>query len=387
MKRNWKQTAGFTLVELIVVIAILGILTAVAVPVYSGYVKKANLAADQTLVESINTAFAAACIENQKDISNLDFTPALEIGEDGVLNVEASTLGGMNEDFSSYLGGEVKFKVVKDNEITFSDTTHMFEIDLEKVIVTIGGINISVSKQLAADLGAEHTFQTLGADGLLGKVGTVSTIAESLLGLSLTQEGGNYLGALVMSDDYQANLKKLLNLEGAENEAAYQALFMDPETEEPKLDALANSLVLTAAQNTQGMDTSFLGTANSAATLRAELESEDPAVATTAMAKLALTYGMYTSYVRHSGKTDNSEAILNGNALTGMTAVLGEIENEDFRTYLNGDQGKKDLAAYMASMEIINNSTKESPETAQSILQSGFNNDELQTALDQLMKG
>ena len=56
MKRSLKQTAGFTLVELIVVIAILGTLAGIAVPTYSGYVKKANMAADQTLASDIANA-------------------------------------------------------------------------------------------------------------------------------------------------------------------------------------------------------------------------------------------------------------------------------------------------------------------------------------------
>jgi type II secretory pathway pseudopilin PulG len=47
-------------VELIVVIAILAILAGVAIPVYSGYVKKAEKAGDEQLLAAVNKAFTAA---------------------------------------------------------------------------------------------------------------------------------------------------------------------------------------------------------------------------------------------------------------------------------------------------------------------------------------
>ncbi len=71
-----KKTSGFTLVELIVVIAILAILAGIAIPVYSGYIAKANEANDLQLLDSVKTAAVFAAVDADPDtvVEKIEFT-------------------------------------------------------------------------------------------------------------------------------------------------------------------------------------------------------------------------------------------------------------------------------------------------------------------------
>lgn len=51
-----KKTKGFTLVELVIVIVIVGILSIVAVPIYRGYTRKAMASEGKALLGSVQTS-------------------------------------------------------------------------------------------------------------------------------------------------------------------------------------------------------------------------------------------------------------------------------------------------------------------------------------------
>ena len=74
LREKLAEKAGFTLVELIVVIAILGILAAVAVPAYTGYITKAREAGDLQILSSVNTAAQGVAAGKRATVTSISVT-------------------------------------------------------------------------------------------------------------------------------------------------------------------------------------------------------------------------------------------------------------------------------------------------------------------------
>ncbi len=110
MKRSTKK--GFTIVELVIVIAIIAILAAVLIPTFASLIQKANVSKDTQLVKNLNTALAANGKEHKTMTEAL--AAAAEFGYD-VGKINASATGNEilwdseNDVFCYHKDGKVEY--------------------------------------------------------------------------------------------------------------------------------------------------------------------------------------------------------------------------------------------------------------------------------------
>ena len=121
-REKMSERAGFTLVELIVVIAILGILTGAAVAGYSGYIKKAQDAADTEMLSAIKTAAVAAVA---KDGTPVEIKVTLSDSDTSLKSVTVKLTSG-GTDVTLYPAASSKTDAQADFAQYFTETSVKF---------------------------------------------------------------------------------------------------------------------------------------------------------------------------------------------------------------------------------------------------------------------
>ena len=107
LKRVRENKKGLTLAELLIVVAIIGVLVAVSIPIFTAQLSKARLATNQANARAAKAAAVAAYLENDS-VGFVTYTIA-----DGVASTATTGTAGSsvdNEDISAWTtNGTAKF--------------------------------------------------------------------------------------------------------------------------------------------------------------------------------------------------------------------------------------------------------------------------------------
>lgn len=87
-----KAQSGFTLIELMIVVAIIGILAAIAIPAYQDYVTRSKWGDRVTSIASVKTAIGECISDNGLTVAPCD--TLAELGAYGITTLPAAKYGG-----------------------------------------------------------------------------------------------------------------------------------------------------------------------------------------------------------------------------------------------------------------------------------------------------
>ena len=362
--RILKKNGGFTLVELIVVIAILAILAGVAIPAYSGYVKKAEQAGDEQLLAAINRAFNAACIE--ENIFGLkDGAAELKLTNGSVTGVTIKNMNGdlinkFNDTFEKYMDGTAsrEMKVYRAaGAFSYRAAVNGFVLNPSKSVkLSNGSVDIYYDEEDATAL----KNSILGQKDAAELAEDIDWVAQGVAGgQTVNLHWDEYYGQNDAFDVFCQNVmgKGAADIKESERVNAVM-LYTAQQTSYVKTDEMLAYMMSEDYNGGKCDYTRFVIDAN----------DETQMVASMA-AQYALAYAFTQSDIyRNAG----------GELVEDPRDLINATDNDAYKTWLE-QEGKATLDGYVGTMNIVNSNAGNIDVNA--LLENGFASDDIKALL------
>ena len=375
---NPRHADGFTLVELIIVIAILAILAGVSLPVYNNYIKKANEAADKQLLAAINTAFASACMESKVDVENVTAASISVQGQKvyGVSSVTAtetdtSAAADLNvicPAFTKYYAGneDAVFKAENVNSLVWNDAANSFECSeayTDLRLTLSNGKTVVIPAEDIEDI-SKSTFADMGYSGIAETLERISNTSNALATLLGAVNQMDRLTAVMVAN----GLLSTAEAEQLANDLALKNMFTNPNAYKTATKQASNGLQMVTAKYLAngGNVNELLGvTFTDLTALGNSLKSG--ASGTVTVSAFALQYSLMESFANNPASSDTKitvgskeytvkEYLTTTRATSDPAKALATIQaTEGYKAYAASPQYTNDVNGIVGTLSVLGN--------------------------------